>query len=198
MGEQRWVLPSGASATIGRDDASDIQIVDPAVSRRHAIMEWSSDGWILIDLQSERTFLGGRRVDRVVIATRVVVRLGGPTAGHPVIAVIALQWIARLVRRVGGLPALLRHGVRPVSFLVHQFMDAADVAPAWELMQRGEKATDPRVLAAQQRLAACHYAMAHPDSGELVPACVQHGVLDGAPPRFRIGDPIRSRPEWRG
>jgi hypothetical protein len=97
---------------------------------------------------------------------------------HPVIAVIALQWIARLVRRVGGLPALLRHGVRPVSFLVHQFMDAADVAPAWELMRRGEKATDPRVLATQERLAACHYAMAHPDSGELVPACVQHGVLD--------------------
>jgi ABC transport system ATP-binding/permease protein len=39
MGEQRWVLPSGASATIGRDDASDIQIADPAVSRRHAIVD---------------------------------------------------------------------------------------------------------------------------------------------------------------
>ena len=95
-----------------------------------------------------------------------------------VVAVIALQWLVRLVRRVGGLLALLRHGVRPVSFVVHQFMDAADVAPAWELMKRGEKATDPRILAAQERLASCHYAMAHPESGELVPACVQHGVLD--------------------
>lgn len=97
---------------------------------------------------------------------------------HPVVMVIAAQWLARLVRRVGGLPALLRHGVRPVSFVVHQFMDAADVAPAWELMKRGEKATEPRVLAAQERLASCHYAMAHPESGELVPACVQHCVLD--------------------
>lgn len=97
---------------------------------------------------------------------------------HPVLVVIALRWLARTVRRAGGLRAMLRHGVRPVSFVVHQFMDAADVAPAWELMQRGEKATDPRVLAAQERLASCHYAMAHPETGELVPACVQHCVLD--------------------
>jgi hypothetical protein len=99
---------------------------------------------------------------------------------HPVIVVIAAWWIARLVRRAGGVRALLRHGVRPVSFVVHQFMDAADVAPAWELMQRGETASDPRILAAQERLAACHYAMAHPETGELVPACVQHSVLDPA------------------
>jgi hypothetical protein len=82
------------------------------------------------------------------------------------------------VRRVGGGQALLRHGVRPVSFVVHQFMDAADVAPAWKLMQRGEKASNPRILATQERLASCHYAMAHPETGELVPACVQHSVLD--------------------
>lgn len=25
---------------------------------------------------------------------------------------------------------------------------------------------------------ACSYAMAHPESGKVVPACVQHGVLD--------------------
>ncbi|MGH3875015.1 MAG: radical SAM protein [Pseudonocardiaceae bacterium] len=97
---------------------------------------------------------------------------------HPVILSIAARWLARLVQRVGGLRALLRHGVRPVSFVVHQFMDAADVAPAWELMKRGETATDPRILAAQERLASCHYAMAHPETGELVPACVQHSVLD--------------------
>jgi hypothetical protein len=97
---------------------------------------------------------------------------------HPVLVVIALQWIARTLRRAGGVRALLRHGVRPVSFVVHQFMDAADVTPAWELMQRGEKASDPRILATQERLASCHYAMAHPETGKLVPACVQHSVLD--------------------
>ncbi len=51
------------------------------------------------------------------------------------------------------------------------------MAPAWKLMQAGQAATDPAVLATQERLSACTYAMAHPDTGELVPACVQHSVL---------------------
>ena len=61
---------------------------------------------------------------------------------------------------------------------MHSFMDAADVGPAWELTRRGETSDDPRVRATQERLAACAYTMAHPETGELVPACVQHAVLD--------------------
>ena len=68
----------------------------------------------------------------------------------------------------------------PVSFVMHQFMDAADVAPAWELSQQGRLSDEPRLRETQERLAACHYAMAHPETGELVPACVQHAVLDPA------------------
>jgi hypothetical protein len=75
---------------------------------------------------------------------------------------------------------LRRHRVRPVSYVMHQFMDAADVAPAWELMRRGEASSDPRVRATQERLAACSYAMAHPEDDTLVPACVQHALLDPA------------------
>ncbi len=57
-------------------------------------------------------------------------------------------------------------------------MDAGDVRPAWELMRRGVVAEDPRVRDTQERLAACSYHMAHPETGELVPACAQHSVLD--------------------
>jgi hypothetical protein len=39
-------------------------------------------------------------------------------------------------------------------------------------------ASDPEVRATQERLQACSYAMAHPESDMLVPACAQHGVLD--------------------
>ncbi|HEX2288923.1 MAG TPA: hypothetical protein VHH53_01680, partial [Pseudonocardiaceae bacterium] len=116
-------------------------------------------------------FTGVEAPDLIGKLVRTIVR-------HPVLVVIALQWIARTLRRAGGVRALLRHGVRPVSFVVHRFMDAADVTSAWELMQRGEKASDPRILATQERLASCHYAMAHPETGKLVPACVQHSVLD--------------------
>jgi hypothetical protein len=109
----------------------------------------------------------------------LAVRIALVTAAHPRIILLAAGWAARTIRRV-GLLRLLRHRVRPVSYVMHQFMDAADVKPAWELMRRGEHSDDPRIRATQERLAACHYAMAHPEDGTLVPACVQHCVLDPA------------------
>ncbi|OMQ16472.1 hypothetical protein A7K94_0202335 [Modestobacter sp. VKM Ac-2676] len=74
--------------------------------------------------------------------------------------------------------AARRGTVRPMTFEVHSFMDAAQVGPAWELMQRGVAAEDPELRATQERLAACTYTMAHPETGRLVPACAQHSVLD--------------------
>jgi len=47
-----------------------------------------------------------------------------------------------------------------------------------ELLERGEIAEDAGIRETQERLEACSYAMAHPDTGELVPACAQHSVLD--------------------
>lgn len=67
-----------------------------------------------------------------------------------------------------------------MTFEVHSFMDAAQVGPAWELMERGEQAADPQLRATQERLAACTCSMAHPETGRLVPACAQHSVLDPA------------------
>jgi hypothetical protein len=103
--------------------------------------------------------------------TRVVLR-------HPTTVVTAVRWLTRALRRAGVRNLLRCHRIRPVTFVMHQFMDASDVAPAWELMQRGQSSDDPRLREVQERLAACHYAMAHPEDGTLVPACVQHSVLD--------------------
>ena len=61
---------------------------------------------------------------------------------------------------------------------MHNFMDARDVAPAWELLQRGRDERRAAIRATQERLQACSLHMAHPESDELVPACVQHSVLD--------------------
>ena len=61
---------------------------------------------------------------------------------------------------------------------MHQFIDAADTATAWQHMKEGTRATEPRIVEAQERLEACAYSMGHPDTDELVPACVQHGILD--------------------
>ena len=82
---------------------------------------------------------------------------------------------ARFACRV-GVRAL--RGVHPTTYVLHSFMDARDVAPAWALLQRGIVATDPRLRATQERLQACAYGMGHPERDEVVPACVQHSVLD--------------------
>jgi len=87
-------------------------------------------------------------------------------------------WARRFTARAGGPLALRRDGFRALTYVMHSFMDARHVAPAWEGLKRGELSDDPAVREAQERLQACSYAMAHPDAGELVPACVQHSVLD--------------------
>ncbi|MEA2441038.1 MAG: hypothetical protein QOH76_2462 [Thermoleophilaceae bacterium] len=97
---------------------------------------------------------------------------------HPRALARAGAWAPRFVRRAGGLRAVLEARRRALTFVMHNFMDAADVRPAWELLQRGEMSSDPDVRATQERLQACSYAMAHPESDVLVPACAQHGVLD--------------------
>ncbi|RPK48091.1 hypothetical protein EES40_09710 [Streptomyces sp. ADI93-02] len=111
----------------------------------------------------------------------LTVRILRVVGRHPSTALTALRWLARTSHRVGPL-RLARHLMRvhPVTFVMHQFMDADVVAPAWEMMQRGEQAEEPRLRETQERLTACHYAMAHPEDGTLVPACVQHAVLDPA------------------
>ena len=112
----------------------------------------------------------------------LAVRLTRVLLRRPQLAVVAAGWLLRQVRRAGGtrvvLGALVRRQLVPMTFVMHRFMHAEDVRPAWELLQRGEQSDDPRIRETQQRLQACFYAMAHPASGEIVPACVQHGMLD--------------------
>jgi hypothetical protein len=97
-----------------------------------------------------------------------------------VFAIVALA--RRIARRSGGLfnlmRALRKRQLDFKTFVVHNFMDAADVKPAWDLMENGIVSQVPRIKETQERLGACMYAMAHPETGRLVPACVQHSLLD--------------------
>ncbi|HEX5496462.1 MAG TPA: radical SAM domain-containing protein [Mycobacteriales bacterium] len=108
-------------------------------------------------------------------------RLARVALRHPGAVAVAVRWLCRTVRRVGvGRLWRCRREVRVVTFVMHQFMDATEVAPAWRMMRQGRVSQDPKLRETQERLAACHYAMAHPEDGTLVPACVQHAVLDPA------------------
>jgi hypothetical protein len=118
---------------------------------------------------------GGMDFDRPPAALAVAV--ARVLARHPGLVPGGARWAARFVRRAGAV-RLLTGRPRGLTFVVHAFMDAAVVRPAWEAIERGEVAAEPEVRAAQERLRACSYAMAHPDEDRLVPACVQHSVLD--------------------
>ena len=99
-------------------------------------------------------------------------------ARHPAVLRSGVPWAARLAGRLGGPRAIVRERPRAMTYVMHAFMDARDVQPAWELLQRGELSDEPKLRETQERLQACSYAMAHPESGTLVPACAQHSVLD--------------------
>ena len=128
------------------------------------------------------TYLGG--IHWGAPRALLMARLARVLAAHPHLAAIAGRWLARRVRQAGGVVAVVRALRRgelvPMTFVMHRFMHAEDVKPAWELCQRGETSDDPRIRETQERLQACFYAMAHPETGEIVPACVQHSVLDPA------------------
>ena len=197
--ERRWkegyrdVTPDGVWAEVERGVGSPLpwqalQFGDPRCNR--TAWGWLVDGRFvpllnpddLRDLAARDVFLarlGGLRVSGTPTAL-LVGRLLRAAAANPGAAPDALGWLRRAVARSGGVPVLLRRWrtVRPITFVMHSFMDAAEVKPAWELMERGVVAQDPAVRGVQERLGSCVYAMAHPEQGRTVPACVQHAVLD--------------------
>ena len=117
---------------------------------------------------------GGMDFEAPLLAPRLVRGLGR----HPRALRGGVGWARRFAGRAGGIRALLRDRPRAITYVMHAFMDADKVKPAWELLQRGEMSDEPAIRDTQERLQACSYAMAHPESGELVPACAQHSVLD--------------------
>lgn len=110
--------------------------------------------------------------------TLALLRGGRALAAHPSAAPLAAAWAARLARRAGGLRHLLRSDVRPVTFVMHRFMDTKAVRPAWSLLERGRWSAEPEIRETQERLLGCSYHMAHPETGRLIPACAQHAVFD--------------------
>ena len=121
-------------------------------------------------------FFGGQ--SSAVLAMRVI----RAVLRHPGDVPVALGVVRRIVKRAGGASGMTRawrsRTLGFKSFVVHNFMDASVVAPAWDLMEQGKTSDEPAVKEAQERLAACMYTMSHPETGRLVPACVQHSVLD--------------------
>lgn len=63
---------------IGRALDNDLVVRDVRVSRHHAVIEWTKEGWIIRDLQSTNgTYAGGRRIDQAPVDPAGELSLGG-------------------------------------------------------------------------------------------------------------------------
>ena len=105
------------------------------------------------------------------------VRIARSVAATPKFVPSGARWARRFIERGGGLSSAWKD-FRPMTFVMHQFIDAADTAAAWQHIELGTRAEDEKILVAQERLEACAYIMGHPDRDKSVPACVQHAVYD--------------------
>ncbi|CDF34341.1 unnamed protein product [Chondrus crispus] len=121
----------------------------------------------------------------VMMPHLLAVKLVRTILTRPWLLIPALRWCLRIIARAGGLWPILHRGIRPLTIVMHRFMDAKDVSKAWDLMDDGVSSDDsrvdkagPRIRETMERLASCSYAMAQPDQGRVVPACVQHSVYD--------------------
>ncbi|TML31206.1 MAG: FHA domain-containing protein, partial [Actinobacteria bacterium] len=80
--EREVLVRAGQPFVIGRDPAVQLRIDAPLVSRRHAEVAWTGDGWVLRDLGSSNgTYLDGKPVEVVPVVGAVQVRLGDAEEG---------------------------------------------------------------------------------------------------------------------
>src|SRR5436190_2391138 len=62
---------------IGRERDCDVQIEDPSVSRRHVLVSYGNNRWLVRDQQSGNgVFADGRRIDSIAIDAPLTIRLG--------------------------------------------------------------------------------------------------------------------------
>lgn len=81
-GGRTWQASAGRSWTIGRANESDIHLVNPRVSRDHAVLQPMPDGWVLVNHSNNGMYLNGQRVESLTINQPVTVMLGSVSSGE--------------------------------------------------------------------------------------------------------------------
>ena len=76
-GEQTFELRSGGTLVVGRALSSDIPVLDPTISRRHAEVTWDDTGVHVKDLGSSNgTFLNGVKVEAAKLSPGDIITFG--------------------------------------------------------------------------------------------------------------------------
>ncbi len=125
-GTERRIVFEGR-AVIGRDTDCDVVLSSRSVSRKHAIVERSADGWVARDLGSANgLFVEGKRVLEAPVTSGTSLRFGDVEAGFDTGAPSRTTSAERLARSLAVAPV---RKARPVAvFVVMTFGVAALVA----------------------------------------------------------------------
>ncbi len=119
-----FVFREGKNHFIGRDPSSDLLLDDPRVSARHALLQWSGNDWILVDLRSKNgTLVNGSPITEVPLQTHDWLSFGGLVAR-----------IERVSEK--DIEALLSERARRLQRFVESRHDLEEGLPARVLLQR--------------------------------------------------------------
>lgn len=90
---------TGERTLLGRDPSADLVVNDPSVSRRHALIERRTEGFVVLDQRSANgTFVNNQRVEQALLQAGQQLRLGA---------------VAFEVRLPGGAPVAAAGTVSP-------------------------------------------------------------------------------------
>jgi pSer/pThr/pTyr-binding forkhead associated (FHA) protein len=71
-----WKFQGKTSISIGRTEDRDVEVVDPYVSRTHAVIESRDGVWVLISQGRNGVFVNNRAITEHVISGDITFRLG--------------------------------------------------------------------------------------------------------------------------
>ncbi len=106
------VIADDKTALIGSDATSDVRIVRPGISRRHAVVSFDGSDWRIEDAGSRNgTFENGERVQTKMITGPTTLYLGHPTNGETVVLTPVVKEEAHVVEaakpRAADVPAFV-------------------------------------------------------------------------------------------
>ncbi|MCL2614484.1 MAG: ATP-binding cassette domain-containing protein [Nocardioidaceae bacterium] len=80
----------GSRVVIGREVDCDVVVNDGRSSRHHVLVQHEAAGWVVVDVSSNGTYVGGRRVTRVPLGPQpVVLNLGDPSGEGVLVTALA-------------------------------------------------------------------------------------------------------------
>ena len=151
--QQEYLLPQ-SEIVLGRAATSDIVLADARVSRSHARIEYSDDGYVLIDAGSGNgTLVNGAPVKRAHLAPGDLIRLGDSTLRYEVAAatpepeILAIDTEAELDATLAQslVPMTLTNNAIP-RLVVHTANRTWDVPLAQDALSIGRHPSNDLVL----------------------------------------------------